>query len=1043
MRTTLLPIVASAVLAAALAVGLAAGLAAGPAAGPAAKAPARQPSPREPRMAAPATDAAPATPTWDADTLGNHRVVLDVAAAADAVRARIPWRRRDANPDQKNLIVIDAQTGARVENVLRVSITREAGDIVFQPTSGRGRYYVYYLPYAMLGRTNYPQVEYPKPEQTARPDWLARYAPIAEGGADPRVPALPLARVAAFQSIDDFNSFVPMEVIATAAEMQALLASHPSAPYLVFPEDRRYPIRMTDDLPFRWIRAGADKPFHGTADRGEFYAFQVGVYAARTSIDKLAAQFSDFKAEAGPAAIPASAMRCTNLGGRDWMGRRFTKTVGVPQGKVQALWFGLQVPANAAPGRYHGTVTIAPAGLAATRVPVTLTVSNRAIADSGDDEPWRHSRLRWLDSTLAEDDGIVAPYTPVRVRDNSVSILGRSVVVGRDGFPARIQSRFTQAMTSIGDKGRDVLTGPIRLVAEGAGTAIPNWTTSGIRFELHAPGAVHWQSDGTAGPLAIRTRAQMEFDGNIDYDVEVRAREATSLSDIRLEIPFARDVARYMMGLGFKGGLRPAAFRWTWNVQNNQDSAWIGDVNAGMQFTLKDDKYSRPLNTNFYHSKPLVMPASWDNAGHGGCRLSEHGDTVLVQCYSGPRTMRKGEVQHYNFRLLLTPFHTIDTKAQFSTRYYHAFKPIAEVAATGANTINVHHATAINPYINYPFLRPAEMKAYIDEAHARGMKVKIYYTVRELSNHAVELFALRSLGDEILSRGPGGGFSWLQEHLGSDYIAGWFVPDLKDAAVINTGISRWHNYYVEGLAWLAKHVGIDGLYIDDVAFDRQTMKRVRKVLDRARPGALIDLHSANQYNPRDGFASSANLYLEHFPYLNRLWFGEYFDYNSAPDYWLVEISGIPFGLMGEMLQDNGNPWRGMVYGMTGRLPWAGDPRPLWKAWDDFGIVDSRMIGYWADDRPVTVDRPDVLATSYVRDGRTMVALASWAKEPVSVRLTIDWKALGLDPKTATLEAPAIEKFQDARTFKADGAIPVEPGRGWLVVIKSPAADHGR
>ena len=76
---------------------------------------------------------------------------------------------------------------------------------------------------------------------------------------------------------------------------------------------------------------------------------------------------------------------------------------------------------------------------------------------------------------------------------------------------------------------------------------------------------------------------------------------------------------------------------------------------------------------------------------------------------------------------------------------------------------------------------------------------------------------------------------------------------------------------------------------------------------------------------RDGFASSANLYLEHFPYLNRLWFGEYFDYNSAPDYWLTEISGIPFGLMGEMLQDGGNPWRGMVFGMTGRLPWSGQP----------------------------------------------------------------------------------------------------------------------
>ncbi len=71
-------------------------------------------------------------------------------------------------------------------------------------------------------------------------------------------------------------------------------------------------------------------------------------------------------------------------------------------------------------------------------------------------------------------------------------------------------------------------------------------------------------------------------------------------------------------------------------------------------------------------------------------------------------------------------------------------------------------------------------------------------------------------------------------------------------------------------------------YIDDVAFDRTVMKRVRKILERNRPEPLIDLHSANQFNPRDGYANSANLYLEHFPYLYRLWFGEYFDYNAPP-----------------------------------------------------------------------------------------------------------------------------------------------------------------
>jgi hypothetical protein len=40
-------------------------------------------------------------------------------------------------------------------------------------------------------------------------------------------------------------------------------------------------------------------------------------------------------------------------------------------------------------------------------------------------------------------------------------------------------------------------------------------------------------------------------------------------------------------------------------------------------------------------------------------------------------------------------------------------------------------AVAINPWINYPFLTPKEMKAYVDEAHAKGLKVKIYYTKEE------------------------------------------------------------------------------------------------------------------------------------------------------------------------------------------------------------------------------------------------------------------------------------------------------------------------
>jgi len=146
------------------------------------------------------------------------------------------------------------------------------------------------------------------------------------------------------------------------------------------------------------------------------------------------------------------------------------------------------------------------------------------------------------------------------------------------------------------------------------------------------------------------------------------------------------------------------------------------------------------------------------------------------------------------------------------------------------------------------------------------------------------------------------------------------------------------------------------------------------------------------------------------------------------------MSGIPFGVMGEMLQDGGNAWRGMLYGMTSRLPWAGDPTHLWKVWDDFGIQDSQMIGYWVKSCPVKTDSKDVLATAYVKEDKVLISLASWAKEIVYCRLKIDWNALGLDPKKAHLSAPRIENFQYSASFNPGVEIPVAPGRGWLLVL---------
>ena len=1047
---------------------------------------------------------------WDPEAgLGNHRVVVRVeappapkaasikkgtkkAAASPAltksaaVRVIIPWRRRDLEPEKKNIVVVDAASGERITNVLALAVNREYGDILFEPKTVPGDYYIYYMPYRSEGRKNYPNVKYDPPSATADPVWLTANGLVPDRLPDLRPDAFPNAEVVEIQSADEFSRFSPMEMIAAAAETKALLEAHSGSAYLLFPEDRALSIRMTDDLPFRWAVGGPSGAIRGEAARGEYFAFQIGVWAAREPIADLDVRFSDLvqavpRIEDGSPAprtlIAASAMTCFNKGGVNWDGTSFRKSLPVDRGKVQALWCGIQVPRDARAGIFSGTVTVAPKGLPETILAIELRVTADVLEDAGDSDPFRMSRLRWLDSALAQDDGIVPPYTPLSIDGLTISCLGRSLAIGPDGLPARVQSFFAPEMTRFQTKPIPLTTSPFKLrVTDGGGRDlawVPGASTPGPRPIQKGPGAVVWETENRAGDLVMKVAARMESDGFVDYKIAVTARRDTSVSDIRLEVPFNEACARYMMGLGFKGGLRPETFDWAWDQKKNQDALWLGAVNAGIQVALRAENYSRPLNTNFYLSKPLNMPPSWWNDGKGtvevraggaervkGAKSDSGPRPVIFSARSGSRTIRAGETLHFDFTLLITPFKPLDSSSHFRERYFHAFKPLDEIAATGANVLNIHHANDINPFINYPFLRPREMKAYIDDAHSRGFKVKIYDTVRELSNRAPELFALRSLGHEIFSPGPGGGYSWLQEHLGSDYIAAWFVPEIKDAAVINSGMSRWHNYYIEGLDWVARNVGIDGLYLDDVAFDRTTMKRVRKVLDRSRPGALVDLHSANQYNGRDGFASSANLYLEHFPFLNRLWFGEYFDYNgSGSDYWLVEISGIPFGLMGEMLQDGGNAWRGMVFGMTSRLPWAGDPRPLWKVWDEFGITESEMVGWWVEGNPVKTGTPAVLATAYVKPadsgGRAanasdpksrkpvekpggnsvLIALASWAKDPADIRLAIDWKKLGLDPKKAVLRAPAIENFQGAAEFRPGDAIRVEPGKGWLLVVR--------
>ena len=69
------------------------------------------------------------TDCWTADSLGNHRAIVQFSGDGNVAKAIIPWRRRDKDPQSRRIIVSDEKTGQKINNVKTGIINREYGEI--------------------------------------------------------------------------------------------------------------------------------------------------------------------------------------------------------------------------------------------------------------------------------------------------------------------------------------------------------------------------------------------------------------------------------------------------------------------------------------------------------------------------------------------------------------------------------------------------------------------------------------------------------------------------------------------------------------------------------------------------------------------------------------------------------------------------------------------------------------------------------------------------------------------------------------------------
>ena len=637
------------------------------------------------------------------------------------------------------------------------------------------------------------------------------------------------------------------------------------------------------------------------------------------------------------------------------------------------------------------------------------------------------------------------PWTPVTFKQSDagidVGVWGRTYQFCGSPLP-----------TSIVTNGREMLTGPVRLVGELDGEDI-QWSPDGAGVILHsrADDQVVLIGHQRCQRLVLNTAMWIEYDGAMFIDVKIMPGEGVDdespieLPKLHMEIPLTAEAATLFhywphRGLGIEldhttensGGVPADGMAIPF-----KPFIWLGWEEGGLSWFTESAKNWQPADAD------------------GAIEVVRDGDSVVLRlrlldsepvAWKNQVLQWRRRVAPLTFRMGLqaTPMKPMvrDTAGRhmaFNFNHQVATTPdkyregrtVFDRMVDDGVTMAVFHE-AWQPIQNYGFSdKVSEVREAVNLCHENGMKVLAYFGY-ELATLAPEW---GDFADDCLAQNPDG-----------VPAGGWRRwPHQRDYVVCTH--SDWADELVARIIDAMDTFGFDGLYLDqtNVPFGccneshgcgwrdangnlqptypilaaREVMRRLYEVV-HAR-GGWIDLHSSSCcVTPTMSFGHS------YYDGEHLIW-NEKFSKDPVPNVGLeafrAEFIGWNFGIPADYMASATQAFP-LVHGILDRpLPEKAESRiPVRKALQMFDADAAEFLGYWRKDLPFTAGPAEsVKISAYRHADRLLLIVANLSgSDTMDVDVAVDLAAAGLSGAAHDmLDDEAVELTDGRATFSLE------------------------